>query len=386
MYYRESDTIVANCNFAAEDIAAVDEYLFRNQENPVRVKNASAFLSLDEAIVEAILGTYSGQGVVAESKLAVCRSDDALVEEADVQGNFVCDLCDRSYSPDKVAMETDFVPRACDSDSGDIIIGNMADRAPVEGVNPVAGCDNRHRELDVVFVHGLGGDAFETWMIDAQPESFWPKWVHEQLPEVGVWTIAYEAEKTKWTGDALALPDRATDVLDRLQLAGIGDRPIVFVVHSLGGLVIKQALRNASSFKDDDFTSICEQTRGIVFLATPHAGSDLSTYMDYVRAFARATPATEDLQANSRRLHELNTWFRANFSDMNLKLVVMYETKPTKQFGLGKLVVDQTSADPGIARVTPRPVETDHISICKPQSRSSAVVLRTVRLIQDVMG
>ena len=57
------------------------------------------------------------------------------------------------------------------------------------------------------------------------------------------------------------------------------DRPIIFVGHSLGGLVIKQALITAREHEhtlseDDEYAKILRNTVGIVFLGTPHRGSE----------------------------------------------------------------------------------------------------------------
>lgn len=63
------------------------------------------------------------------------------------------------------------------------------------------------------------------------------------------------------------------------------DRPIIFLAHSLGGLVIKSALVRASIASPNsrkDSGTIKDSTNGIVFFATPHRGSrDVSLGKDY---------------------------------------------------------------------------------------------------------
>ena len=70
----------------------------------------------------------------------------------------------------------------------------------VDGIFRIVGCSNADREADVVFVHGLGGDAKQTWHPDGKPKDFWPKWIGEELPHVGVWSLDYEGRKNKMDG------------------------------------------------------------------------------------------------------------------------------------------------------------------------------------------
>src|SRR5215467_923411 len=95
----------------------------------------------------------------------------------------------------------------------------------------------------VVFVHGLGGDAFATWQSGPQEKDFWPRWLVEDLPEIEVWTVQYDASPSKWLGSAMALPDRAANLLAWLEAERLYEKKLLFVAHSLGGLVVKQLLR-----------------------------------------------------------------------------------------------------------------------------------------------
>jgi hypothetical protein len=49
------------------------------------------------------------------------------------------------------------------------------------------------------------------------------------------------------------------------------------------------------------------------------------------------------------------------------------------------LVVDDASADPGIVGVTPIPLDEDHITICKPTSRSALQYMMVKRFCEDTL-
>ena len=46
--------------------------------------------------------------------------------------------------------------------------------------------------LDIIFVHGLGGDRHETWQ--KAEDAFWPRWLAEQFPTCRVYTVGYDFE------------------------------------------------------------------------------------------------------------------------------------------------------------------------------------------------
>ncbi|WP_024511858.1 hypothetical protein [Bradyrhizobium sp. ARR65] len=81
----------------------------------------------------------------------------------------------------------------------------------------------------------------------------------------------------------MSLHERAKSTLELLAGYSFGARPIVFICHSLGGLLVKQMMRTAAESRDASWTSIDESCVGVFFLATPHTGSSLA---DLLKAFA----------------------------------------------------------------------------------------------------
>jgi pimeloyl-ACP methyl ester carboxylesterase len=252
-------------------------------------------------------------------------------------------------------------------------------KANMEGLNKISGCDNSDRLVDVVFVHGLDGDAQTTWHPKNQPEKFWPKWLGDDLPMVGVWSFGYAVHSSAWKGSTMPLADRATNTLDQLELDGIGVRPVIFICHSLGGLLVKQLLRHAYDYGNPDYKRIADQTKAIVFLSTPHSGADMATWMQHIGSLLRTTVSMEELEPHHPRLRELNIWYRNLPQASAIETLVYCETKKVA----GILVVNETTADPGMRGVVPIPVDEDHVSICKPASRESQIYRRVKRLIED---
>lgn len=68
--------------------------------------------------------------------------------------------------------------------------------------------DNKATECDIVFVHGLVGDAHDTWRHLVSEES-WLDWVDQDHCRAAVWTLGYEASPTAWRGRSMPIYERA---------------------------------------------------------------------------------------------------------------------------------------------------------------------------------
>jgi len=235
--------------------------------------------------------------------------------------------------------------------------------------------------VTLVFVHGLGGHAYDTWRQRAEGDTFWPVWLARDIPGLTAWTLAYEAPPTNWFGTAMPIQDRAKNVLECLlgqrELRGL---PLVFVCHSLGGLVVKQVLRAADgrrAYGDPEAKAFLDSVKGIVFIATPHTGSIQATLLDKLRLIAWPSASTVDLIKNNANLRDLNVWYR-NWSGA-IRHKVFYE----KQGAAVGIVVGDDSSDPGLLHVDPVGIDADHLQICKPADVSDLVYTRTRDFVVD---
>lgn len=241
--------------------------------------------------------------------------------------------------------------------------------------------------LDVVFVHGLDGDARKSWS-GKQKDSFWPEWLAQDVPGVGVWSLGYDAASSRWLGHAMPIQDRAINLLAQLENHSIGQRPLCFVTHSMGGLVVKEMLLHAAEGRAG-YIAFATATRGVVFLATPHIGSDIAAKA-VVRALSavfRKTPVVDALERNGAHLRQLNDRYRdwVAQAEVHVEHQVFYETQSTR----GVQVVDPGSANPGLPGHRPIPVDANHIDICKPTDRCSLVygqVKRFVTGLRDALA
>lgn len=120
-------------------------------------------------------------------------------------------------------------------------------------------------------------------------------------------------------------------------------RPLVFICHSLGGLVIKQALVLAARDGDDGRDEIYRSTIGVVFFGTPNLGSnaDKKKRIQILKniaktAFSEIPPKIEvALKLHSNELLDLADDFRKlDICETNrLRIYSYHETHKTKSLG-----------------------------------------------------
>ena len=153
--------------------------------------------------------------------------------------------------------------------------------ADTEGLHRLQNADPTDRLADIVFVHGLGGGSHATWrhgQENAPDHFFWPAELAKDLPQCGVWSLGYEAGITAFGNPGMAIGERGLNFARELQHSGVGlDRPLLFIAHSLGGLVVKALIDGCHLNVDPALEHLVRRIAGIAFCGTPHLGSSFAS-------------------------------------------------------------------------------------------------------------
>ncbi|KAI4124449.1 MAG: hypothetical protein LQ347_005731 [Umbilicaria vellea] len=244
--------------------------------------------------------------------------------------------------------------------------------------------------VDIIFVHGLNGDPHRTWT-SQHTKIFWPA---QLLPPVleeenaRVLVYGYDSEVTSFTDGVSKdkIHNHAEGLVAALaanrRLRKATERPIIFIAHSLGGLVVKRALIYSSEIrgpKTEHLRSIFVSTFGILFLGTPHKGSDMAQWGSRLEWICNAVmpkkivdsqpQLIEALKSNNETLQNIDRQFIQLMSKYHIYF--FHEAKPTDVKGTFRYIVEEESASPNVQDVERAGIQADHSHMCKFESDSS---------------
>ncbi|KAK3542310.1 hypothetical protein QTP86_022492 [Hemibagrus guttatus] len=259
-------------------------------------------------------------------------------------------------------------------------------------------------KADILFVHGLLGAAFKTWRqkdcdlteveksagIHEDYTECWPKsWLAADCPNLRILSVEYDTHLSDWRAKCPAenqrksLAYRSGELLKKLKAAGVGERPVVWVAHSMGGLLVKKMLSDAS--KDPELSSLVKNTKGVLFYSVPHRGTFVAEYSVNVRYLLFPSIEVRELCKDSPDLQDLNENFLNIAKDKEFKILSFAETLPTAVGPMMNiLVVPPESADLGLGDLIQ--VSVDHLNICKPEKKDTFLYKRSLQFIRDALG
>ncbi|KAI1192246.1 Alpha/Beta hydrolase protein [Nemania serpens] len=232
--------------------------------------------------------------------------------------------------------------------------------------------DNRVPNLDIIAVHGLNGHYRDTWTYKpgSSAETMWLKdLLPGELPGCRVMTYEYDASVESMAAGTIRDTARTLfqQLKDKREDLGYSDIPIVFIGHSLGGIVIKQALVLAEQ-SEHDFPGMTKHTKGIVFFGTPHRGADAAQWALLATKIAGAVvPRLRPghlklLTRNSEGLYKISEDFQ--HLAPRYAIVSFYEEFAYNRFW-GKVIVDRDSAIMALQHEEYMMLSGTHTSMCR---------------------
>ncbi|KAL1122602.1 hypothetical protein AAG570_002932 [Ranatra chinensis] len=168
----------------------------------------------------------------------------------------------------------------------------------------------------------------------------WPRdWLPQDCKHLRIVGINYDSRLSDWlswcplrdSGRKNALAAKADDLLEQLIRGGVGKRPIVWITHSMGGLILKQMLiKGAHQSSDVGLNEFYKNTKSIVFLSTPHMGSPLASFNEASRLLLLPSPEVNELRVNSPALKHLHHDFLNIIKENPIQIVTFVETQNVK--------------------------------------------------------
>ncbi|KAF8248012.1 hypothetical protein K440DRAFT_627751 [Wilcoxina mikolae CBS 423.85] len=204
---------------------------------------------------------------------------------------------------------------------------------------------------DLVFVHGLGGHPVKSW---SKNDVYWPRdLLGPGVPNTRILTFGYIAKAATIVGAVSAnnIHDHAKALVSDLRRQRKQEeettRPIIFMAHSLGGIVVKDALeysRQNVEFKPQ-LASIYLATYGVVFFGTPHRGSQTASLGVIAATACKAvgketnTNLLRSLETSSETLERISEAFAKIISRREIKVHSFLEEFSMSSL-VGKVVED----------------------------------------------
>ncbi|KAL8968351.1 MAG: hypothetical protein Q9183_002499 [Haloplaca sp. 2 TL-2023] len=251
----------------------------------------------------------------------------------------------------------------------------------------------------VIFVHGLFGHPYHTWATkpskrrskfphnystnsspatassnahktstglgraakvhdNTEGSTFWPQdLLPDAITNVRVFTWGYDADIDGFGSASQSTVHQhagslLSDIADQREAADHYKRPIAFVVHSLGGIIVKAALNKSAATEGTRLKTIAPDTFGVCFLGTPHRGSSSASlgklaYEITIAATRRPnTRLLQGLEKYSEILDQIGDAFTQTMLKYgsNLRIYSFREEKETRKYYLFNTMVGRSFA------------------------------------------
>ncbi|KAK0102667.1 hypothetical protein ONS95_006270 [Cadophora gregata] len=259
---------------------------------------------------------------------------------------------------------------------------------------PVNGQQIGNTNVDLILIPGVGTPGVELWSIRFPP---WTDIISTALSRPRILTFNYNIpldDRFSWQTLFIEASCLLESLHEICMESETNDRPLIFICHSLGGIILKQALSVANQ-QSRKYVGVLNLISGIMFLGTPHRLDDEKQLGEKLLLLLKSLPNDISKQTLSRL--EGDALILANaadrFKDVNLRVDIasVGEKKKSKvrhgRFGRKGVVV----VGPDLAR-TLAPVEVlflvqqDHENLWRLDNSDGTPDTELVQWLQHVVG
>jgi energy-coupling factor transporter ATP-binding protein EcfA2 len=224
------------------------------------------------------------------------------------------------------------------------------------------------------------------------------------IPDSRILTYAYDTRVRHFLSGPVSqnsVYDHAWDLLCCLHAlrstSGERERPIIFVAHSLGGLVVKEALIGSRGCQSLNarrhLYSVFEAAAGIMFFGTPHRGADPRSIFHHVlQVSAKALGAqvnesiVRTLMPDSDLLPKLRDEFSVVCNEKSWPIFSFQEERGVPSLFGRKVVDDQSSCLDNPTLEIRRHISRNHMDMCRFSGLQDPEYRKVEAALKHILG
>ncbi|KZL84934.1 ankyrin repeat-containing protein [Colletotrichum incanum] len=272
-----------------------------------------------------------------------------------------------------------------------------------DGITPLFE-DSNGAAVDIIAVPGLGSHALGSWKSPHSDDVWLRDFLPQDVPNIRVLLYGYD---TTLPGSLSkqSIEDLGGILVERIVAFRARDgttrRPLIFIGHSLGGLLIKEALIRARRRRGDAIADLAEACYALLFFGVPNLG----LRNDQLRTLVRGQPnealmhdllVDNDSEASTflkRLADQFSESCKGHYRVMSFFERMLSSTLERGQEGKWRktgppslLVTEKSATATGLVAVADEdniPLNTDHSGLVKYSSRSQGDYTTVRRRIAD---
>ncbi|KAK3693303.1 hypothetical protein B0T22DRAFT_38122 [Podospora appendiculata] len=201
------------------------------------------------------------------------------------------------------------------------------------GFTPLNEADPSRHQFDCLVLSGLASHPFGSWQPHGDDKSF--MWIRDELPQhfPTIRFIIYGYDTVLHPSNSFqTIPDLANSLIGAMVAYGWASptaKPLIFLVHSLGGVLLKQTVLMLADSGPKE-KAIANSIRGAILFGAPSEGMAMDDIFQILGSQPNKDALVKELSNESSYLPLLETRFAGIALVHTITLFWAYETKTTQ--------------------------------------------------------